>query len=299
MDRRGLDGLCGTQGRTIRGTVLQLPDFAKDFFVDCDASGSGFGAVLHQGARPLAFFSRPFAARHMKVAAYERELIGLVEAIRHWRPYLWGRSFVVRTDHYALKFMLDQRLSMIPQHQWVSKLFGFEFRVEYRPGRLNIVADALSCRDGDSCVEGAGCAGAVLVPTSMELTAISSPSFRLFDELRQEIAASPELGALRDATAAGHRGEAWRVQDGLLLHNDRVFVPQASALLPEVLQLAHTTGHEGIQKTLQRLRTDFYVEQDRQLVRDYVRACSTCQRNKTESLHPAGLLHPLPVQGVG
>jgi hypothetical protein len=36
----------------------------------------------------------------------------------------------------------------------------------------------------------------------MELIAISSPSFRLFDELRQEIAASPELGALRDATAA-------------------------------------------------------------------------------------------------
>jgi hypothetical protein len=97
-------------------TVLQLPDFAKDFFVDCDASDSGFGAVLHQGAGPLAFFSRPFAARHMKVAAYERELIGLVQAVRHWCPYLWGCSFIVRTDHYALKSMLDQRLSTIPQH---------------------------------------------------------------------------------------------------------------------------------------------------------------------------------------
>ena len=96
--------------------VLHLPDFDNEFFVDCDASGSGFGAVLHQGAGPVAFFSRPFATRHLQVAAYERELIGLVQAVRHWRPYLWGRSFVVRTDHYALKFLLDQRLSTIPQN---------------------------------------------------------------------------------------------------------------------------------------------------------------------------------------
>jgi hypothetical protein len=44
--------------------------------------------------------------------------------------------------------MLDQRLSTIPQHQWISKLFGFDFDVEYRPGRLNTVADALSQRVG-------------------------------------------------------------------------------------------------------------------------------------------------------
>ena len=43
--------------------VLQMPDFERQFMVDCDASGTGFGAVLHKGAGPLAFFSRPFAAR--------------------------------------------------------------------------------------------------------------------------------------------------------------------------------------------------------------------------------------------
>ena len=60
--------------------------------------------------------------------------------------------------------------------------------------------------------------------------------------------------------------------------------------MPDVLQLAHTAGHEGVQKTLQRLRADFALDHDRRTVSDFVRACSTCQRNKTESLQPAGLL---------
>ena len=78
----------------------------------------------------------------------------------------------MRTDHYALKYMLDQRLSMIPQHQWINKLFGFDFRVEYHLGRLNTMVDALSHRDGDE---------PLLAPL---LEAISLPAFDLYDELR-------------------------------------------------------------------------------------------------------------------
>jgi hypothetical protein len=55
-----------------------MPNFDKIFIVDYGASGVGFGAVLHQGVGPVMLFSRPFAARHLKLAAYERELIGLV-----------------------------------------------------------------------------------------------------------------------------------------------------------------------------------------------------------------------------
>jgi hypothetical protein len=69
--------------------VLQLPDFTRPFIVDCDASVSGFDAVLHQGTGPIAFFSHVVTPHHAKLAAYERELIGLVKVVRHWRPYLW------------------------------------------------------------------------------------------------------------------------------------------------------------------------------------------------------------------
>jgi hypothetical protein len=59
-------------------SVLQLPDFDCDFVVECDASGSGEGTILHQGGRPIAFFSRQIVPHHSKLVAYEWELIGLV-----------------------------------------------------------------------------------------------------------------------------------------------------------------------------------------------------------------------------
>jgi hypothetical protein len=96
--------------------VLQLPTFDETFIVECDAPGSDIGAVLHQGVGTITFFSKPMAPCHMKLAKYERELIGLVQAVHHWYPYLWGRAFLVRTNHYSLKFLLDQHLSTIPQH---------------------------------------------------------------------------------------------------------------------------------------------------------------------------------------
>ena len=61
-------------------------------------------------------------------------------------------------------------------------------------------------------------------------------------------------------------------------------MPVQSALLPTVLELAHSVGHEGVQKTLHRLRSDLYIPGDRALVQDWVRSCNTCQRNKMETL---------------
>jgi hypothetical protein len=268
------------------GLVLQMPDFDKPCTVDTDASGSGFGAVLHQGVGPLAFFSRPFAARHLKLAAYKRELIGVVQAVRHWRSYLWGRHFIIRTDHFSLKYLLDQRLSTVPQHQWVSKLFGFDFDVEYRPGRLNTVADALSRKDAEAA-PAALCAAAA--------AALFGPSFAFLDEIHRVGAAALDAVLLQERLRAGELPAPWHEDSGLLLHGTRVFVPDFGNLRHQSLQLAHGIGHEGTQKTLHRLRAEFYIPGDRALVADWVRSCTTCQRNKTPALSPAGLLQPFEV----
>jgi hypothetical protein len=102
--------------------------------------------------------------------------------MRHWRPYLWGRTFVVKTGHYSLKFLLDQSLATIPQHHWVGKLLGFDFTVEYKPGRQNIVADALSRCD---------------VPTG-HACAITETSFDLFEALCQATYTDSALVTFRE-----------------------------------------------------------------------------------------------------
>lgn len=182
------------------------------------------------------------APRHAKLAAYERELIGLVMAVKHWRPYLWGRAFIIRSDHYSLKYILDQRLSTIPQHQWVSKLLGYDFSVEYKPGKQNIVADALSHRDA----------------TEPFLMALSEITFPIFDEIRAEIS-SEEASIIIQEIQKGQLSKAWTFEDGLILHNRRVYIPPTSPILYQILQAIHNSAHEGSEKTLHHFRLTFYI----------------------------------------
>lgn len=148
--------------------------------------------------------------------------------------------------------------------------------------RLNTVADALSRRDTEE----------------MSVHAISTPTFHLFEEVRQEQEASSDLMSLRAEIEAGTRSAPWAVHNGLITRNDRVFLPSASPLIHTLLQLAHTAAHEGKQKTLHRLRANFSIDHDRRLVAEFVRTCMTCQSNKTEALQPAGLLQPLSVPSL-
>jgi hypothetical protein len=210
--------------------VLALSDFTKSFIVECDASTHGFGAVLIQEKHPVAHFGRLVAPHHRSLAAYERELIGLVHAIHHWRPYLWGRRFLVWMDHYILKFLLDQRLAMIPQHHRVGKLLGFDFTVEYKPGATNTVVDALSRRDTEE--------GVVL--------AISAPRFDFIERLRQAQASDPALVAMRDEISAGTRAAPWSLIDHMVAFDGRMYIPLASPLLQEILAAVHEDGHEGV-----------------------------------------------------
>jgi hypothetical protein len=262
--------------------VLAMPDFAKLFTVECDASTIGFGAVLVQEGHPVAFFSRPVAPRHRSLAAYERELIGLVQAVRHWRPYLWGRRFIVKTDNYSLKYLLDQRLTTIPQHHWVGKLLGFDFSVEYRSGATNVVTDALSRRDND---EG-------------EVMANSAPRFDFIKRLRHAQATDPALVAIHDEVRAGTRTAPWALVDDMVAFDGRLYIPLVSPLLQEILAAVHNDGHEGIHHTLHRLQRDFHFPNMRRLVQDFVKACVTCQQYKSDHLRSAGLLQPLPVSSA-
>jgi hypothetical protein len=99
-----------------------------------------------------------------------------------------------------LKYLLDQRLTTIPQHHWVGKLLGFDFSVEYKTGATNAVADALSRRD---TMEG-------------ELLALSAPRFDFLDKLRQAQTVHPALVAFHGEIIAGTRPAPWALVDDMV-----------------------------------------------------------------------------------
>ena len=93
---------------------------------------------------PIAFLSKVLAARHMSLSTYEKELMAVIMAVQRWRYYLLGHKFVIKTDHEALKYLMEQKLTTLLQHKWLSKLLGYDYTVVYKKGKDNLVADALS-----------------------------------------------------------------------------------------------------------------------------------------------------------
>ena len=81
--------------------ILALPDFSLDFVLETDASGDGLGAVLSQVSnekeRVLAYANRALSRTERKYCATRREMLALVWAARHCRPYLYGKKFTLRT----------------------------------------------------------------------------------------------------------------------------------------------------------------------------------------------------------
>eukprot|EP00731_Ephydatia_muelleri_P013152 Em0007g462a len=128
--------------------LLVYPNFEEAFIVDCDASDDGLGTVLsqnHQGAEHVVYYaSRTLTKAERKYCATRKEMLALVWAIDQFRPYLYGRPFIVRTDHYALQWLRSFKEPEGQVARWLERLEEYEFTVQHRPGKKHGNADPLS-----------------------------------------------------------------------------------------------------------------------------------------------------------
>lgn len=128
--------------------ILRFPDFTKQFRVTTDASQVALGAVLSQihgdDDMPIAFASKQLNPAETRYSAIERELLGIVWAVEYFRPYLYGRKFLILTDHKPLVWTDKLKETSARISRWKERLAPYNWEIQHKKGVENVVADWLS-----------------------------------------------------------------------------------------------------------------------------------------------------------
>ena len=134
--------------KTIEDAVVTAIDETIPIEVETDASKVATAATLNQNGKPVAFFSRTLQGSELKHASIEKEAQAIIEALRHWRHFLTGRHFTLKTDQKSVSYMSDKRHKGKIKNEkflrWRLELSCFSFDIVYHPGRDNVPADTLS-----------------------------------------------------------------------------------------------------------------------------------------------------------
>lgn len=307
------------------------PNSQLPFVLDTDASGEGVGAVLSQmwpdGEKVVAYFSKVLNRAETRYCATRRELLATISAIRHFKYYLCGRHFTIRTDHASLQWLMSFKEPEGQMARWLEELQSYEFTVLHRAGAQHSNADALSrrpcsqleCRYCERrearevelnqepewvCRELQEVDGTEWVRNQRQDPDLQSVMLWLEAEQRppwEEVAAySPFTKGL------WVKFHCLRLIEGVL---QRAWVVPATGekrwqiVVPRnmreaVLKAMHGSsgsGHFGVTKTLRRVRQAFYWGRLRRDVEDFCRRCDLCAARKGPQGQSRAELQQFPV----
>ncbi|KAF1327885.1 Pol protein, partial [Globisporangium splendens] len=304
----------------VRAPVLALPDHTKAFSVVCDASDFAIGCALMQKdddghERVVSYQSRLLKAAEKNYPVHDKELLAIKYALLKFRVHLLGATpFVVYTDHASLRTAINSPHLSQRMARWLAFFSEFNFRVEYKPGKENVLADALSRRpDYESSVDDSSDALCLeRTPDLMHLS-ISRVQTKLKDNIQSLYAKDDECrlliahfdGSSKESLPAKLESKLARFSyhDGLLWHRlsnfdyPRVYVPHDQDLKLSILHEFHdapASGHLGREKTFLQVSNVFWWPHQYKWVANYVRSCEQCQRVKPAGKNKAPL-HPLPI----
>ena len=248
-------------------TMLVHPHEEAPTCLITDASDSAVGAVLQQFInnewKPLAFFSRKLKPAETRYSAFDRELLAIYLAVKHFLYFLEGRKFHILTDHRPLTYVMKAQHTTRSARQTRHLAFISEFctDIRYIKGSENNVADTLS----------------------RSVSRLSLSSSLDFPQIAKAQSEDKELQALKASDSSLNLKEV-TMPDGTSITCDmttgtaRPFIPETHR--KQVFINLHSLSHPGIRAT-QKLVTSRYVWPSINTdVRTWTKTCPECQKNK-------------------
>jgi transposase InsO family protein len=236
-----------------------------------DASDFGIGAVLHQITdgllEPLEFFSRKLNSAQKNYSTFDRELLAIHDAVKHFRNILDGRSFKIFTDHKPLLQLSVLKKPSPRQLRQITFLSEFSFELSHVSGKNNIVADYFSRPDVSA-----------ISRTSLFLDSFPSSDFTLSKE---------DISHFEDRSS---------IVDNV--HYDLSIPGCPRPILPtqlrkEAFDSIHSLHHPGGNTTYDLMHTRFVWPNMRKDIKQWCRECVPCQKNKvTRHIKPPIMRFP-------
>ncbi|GFX49145.1 retrovirus-related Pol polyprotein from transposon 412 [Trichonephila clavipes] len=310
--------------------ILAYPEIGKQFILDMDASHESIGAVLFQEIdgqeRIIAYFSKCLSKPGRNYCVTRKELFAIVKAVEHFHPYLYGRRFLLRTDHASLTWLLNFKNSEGQIARWIQRLQEYDVEIRHRKGSAHGNADALSRRPcPESCKY---CSRIekkfdVIGPIVRQVTMPSTSTLDTWSDesVRKDQLADPEIKPIIEFKELSDEKPSWQdiahfdpttkrywaLWDSLHLRNGVLYRKWESddgktfrwqLILPKtrvstVLKELHgspTGGPFGVMKTLQKVRERFYWNNVRSDVEKCCHTCEPCAARKVPRKRTRGRL---------
>ena len=278
-------------------TKLSYFDPNKDTIIQVDASSVALGAALTQEGKVVAYAAKSLTDTERRYANIERELLACVFGAERFHTYVYGKPFVIESDHKPLEMIQGKPLAAAPVRlqRMLLRMQGYDCTTKYRPGSEMTLADCLSrlpTRNRDP-----------EIPLDVQVSLVQFSSPRL-EELRRATREDPVLSHLmeyiatgfpatrRDTHSSTHDYWSFRdelsIEDGLVLKGTRVVIPEK--LRDQFMKDVHA-GHQGVTRCQQRARTCIYWPGIDKAIADHVSTCTPCQQY--QSSQPKETLMPV------
>lgn len=245
--------------------ILHSPDFTKPFTITADASDIGCGSFLSQNIDGMdviiSYFSAKFTDAQRKYTVTERECLGCLLSMKHFRGYIEGVKFYLQTDHRSLLWLQNLKDPTGRLARWALQMQAYDVEISHKPGKSIPVPDCLS-------------------RAFVEVINVNS-----FIESND-----PEYINIKTKIESGNVSkDRYKIKDGIAFKNIsgktapiwRMIVP--SELQNEVLRESHDdilACHGGFYKTAYRIKSQYTWENMDNSIKTYIGNCDVCKAVK-------------------